>query len=446
MSLLKQVSKSPAAQSVLTSGMIMVAGFGMSVLLARSLGAEGRGAVAAALLWPQLFIYLSSLGVQEGSLFYAASSKWNTGIVFTSAVIISLAQTFLFVPVAFVVLPFLLQSQTEVVVKSSQQLLIIVPFGLLTMNGFNILRGKLDFRPYYIGQGFVPILSLIVVSWFVIKGGISFERVITVYAVVYLLSFVLLLWVFLSKGYWKPFKVDRALSKKMITFGTKVQLGAISQLANLRLDQALMAALLPASQLGLYVVAVSAANIARTIPSAARTVLTPYVAAQEYAHIDRRALAEQLQKYWIINLITGLMLLIILPFVIPLVFGAEFRAAVLPAVILVLATICLGGKEILSGTTYGLGTPELVSQSEIVSLVFTFFALLLLLPLYGIVGAAFATLISYAAAVAFLAFQVQKRHGLRIQDIFNFRLQDVAALFRMIFNDYFFARGAAPKE
>jgi O-antigen/teichoic acid export membrane protein len=412
----------------------MVAGFGMSVLLARSLGVEGRGSVAAALLWPQLLIYISSLGVHESSLYFAATSKWPTGVVFANAVVISLIQTFLFVPVAYVILPFLLNSQTSDIVTSSQQLLIIIPFGLLTLNGFNITRAKLNFTAYYMAQAFVPVTTVFIVIILAFNNSLSYQSVIVTYAVVYPLSILLLLWVFLRKQYWMPIRTNWVLSKAMLAFGAKVQFGAISQLANVRLDQVFMAALLPVSQLGLYVVAASAANIARSISTAARTVLTPYIASQQGENIDKALLSDKLRKYWLINVAAGLMLLVILPFAVPFVFGKEFSAAILTTEILVVATIFLGGKEILSGATYGLGSPELVSQSEIIALFFTFLGLFLLLPAYGIVGAAVATLFSYMIALAFLAFQLERKHDLQFKHIFVLRWRDFVVVVQEFFS------------
>ena len=99
-------------------------------------------------------------------------------------------------------------------------------------------------------------------------------------------------------------------------------------------------------------------------------------------------------------------LLAIVPLAIPILYGDEFRAAIAPALVLLLATLVMGAKDVLGFGAQGLGRPWLASRAEIAGTVISGGMLAILLPTLGINGAAVAMLVS--AGVQLLVL----RHGL----------------------------------
>jgi O-antigen/teichoic acid export membrane protein len=258
---------------------------------------------------------------------------------------------------------------------------------------------------------------------------LSFEQVVWLYLAAFVLGLLVALGILLGLRLWNSFRFDGGLLRQMLAFGAKVQPGAISQLANLRLDQMLMAAFLPTAQLGLYAVAVSASSITSVVPSAIRIVLTPTVAqADQRGTEGTTALEQRLHRYWLLNVAAGITLLVVLPWLLPAIYGSDFGPAVLPAEILVIAAVLLGGKQILTGASYGLGTPFLVSQSEIVSLACTVVGLVLLLRPLGITGAALASLFAYGVSFAVLGHRMRRVHALSLHAVLVPRAGDAAAL------------------
>src|SRR6185369_11681183 len=83
-----------------------------SILLSRWLGPDGRGEVAAAMLWPTLLIYLSSMGLIIGITYFAALPESKPQAIFGNALWLGLAQGGLAILVGYACLPWLLHSQT----------------------------------------------------------------------------------------------------------------------------------------------------------------------------------------------------------------------------------------------------------------------------------------------------------------------------------------------
>lgn len=418
-------------QTTVVQFLILGVGLITSLLLARLLGPTGRGELAAALLWPQALVYLGSFGGQDACVYFAARKQIRTGVVLTNASLFFLIQIALLLPLSYLLVPYLLSGQLSDVVAISRLLLITTAFGLAALYATSVLRAKLEMGVYNALNLIVPIGSLVGVLWLLATERLILGNIAFLYIFLYALLALAALVAVFAKHLWDIFRLDRMILKQMVVYGAKVQLGSISQMANLRLDQMLMVALMPAAQLGLYVVAVSVAGITVVVPSAVRTVLAPSIAQVDQEAENMPDLEARLRMYWSLNVAVGLVILLIAPLAMMIVFGVAYRAAILPAEILILASICLGGKDILSGTAYGLGTPVLVSQAEMASLLVTAIALVIFLPPWGIVGAAVASLLAYGASLTILVLRLRQTHRMSPREVLLLGIRDVPVLIEL---------------
>ena len=400
-----------ALETISTNGIALLCGFGASLVLARLLGPGGRGEVAAAMLCPQMFIYLSTMGIESATIYYSARSDTNASAILGNSLLFAIAQAGLVVPLGYLLLPLLLQEQSPPVVAASRAFLWVVPPSLIAQYGSALLQGRLHIRAYNVARSVLPVGYLLGILVLFFNQDLTVEAVLTVQLALVVVVMVLTLAALWALGVAGKPRIDWVLGGKMLRYGLREHIGSMSQLANLRLDQLLLAAFLPAAQLGLYVVAVSTTHVLRVLPYAARILLMPRIAAGVDSLASLEPLKPTLRKYWLLTVATGFGLAIFLPWLIPLVFGSEFTPSVLPAVILVLAAILLGGSELVGSVARGLGAPGLVSQAQTIGLAGTGAGLLMLLPPFGIVGAALATFVSYAVMLAYLAYALQRDFG-----------------------------------
>jgi O-antigen/teichoic acid export membrane protein len=89
---------------------------------------------------------------------------------------------------------------------------------------------------------------------------------------------------------------------------------------------------------------------------------------------------------------------------VPLFFGSEFEDAVLITRILLIGTLFWGARRVLTDAASGSGRPGLGSMAELVSWLAVIPALAVLMPIWGVEGAAAAMTISSAASLLALAF------------------------------------------
>jgi O-antigen/teichoic acid export membrane protein len=173
-----------------------------------------------------------------------------------------------------------------------------------------------------------------------------------------------------------------------------------------------MAALLPASALGLYAVAVAWSASAAPLLNAIGVVTAPAVAsAADAAHSIRR-LSAATRSTVLLAIILCLLLAAATPVAISLLFGDRFRASVPAALALIPAAGILGVNLVLQEGLLGMGQPYAVLQAELAGLAVTAPALALMLYPLGIVGAAIASLCGYSTVTVFLVHKVKQHTGI----------------------------------
>ena len=113
------------------------------------------------------------------------------------------------------------------------------------------------------------------------------------------------------------------------------------------MDQMLIGAVLPAQELGFYVVAVGWSRLPNFIYNAFSSVLFPYVAAQSDSERSTSVFSMGCRVGILLAFVLSLCQGAITPWGLPLLFGGDFSAAVSPAILLVFAGNVSGMISIL---------------------------------------------------------------------------------------------------
>lgn len=399
-----------------------------SILLSRWLGPDGRGEVAAAMLWPTLLVYLSSFGLITAILYFTALPESRPQAIFSNALGLGLAQGGAAILVGFVILPYLLHSQTATVISTSRVYLLVIPLSLITQYGMSLTQGRMQIAAFNRLRLILPAGYLIGTISLMMAGRLGLLNIIWLHLLLNVIVLVATLATLARSGIGLHFKVDGNLTRQMLNYGAKIHVGSITGLANMSLDQVLMAAWLPPNYLGLYVVAVSAASLAQTFSLAVQMVLTPGITQKESLAERAAVLQGVFRRYWLLSLMTTIVIAALLPVAIPIVFGANFRDAVWPAEVLLLGTFFLGAKDVLVGGAQALGNPWLGSKAQVVAVVVTVALLYLLLPRFGIMGAAIATAFAYGTQLVVVAYGLRQTPGISLTGLFRFKTTDLLAV------------------
>ncbi|MDJ0789205.1 MAG: oligosaccharide flippase family protein [Myxococcota bacterium] len=191
-------------------------------------------------------------------------------------------------------------------------------------------------------------------------------------------------------------------------FGLQSFLARIGVRLHERIDVFMIAFLLDdPREIAYYAVAVAVIAQLKLIPEAISGALYPELAATPEE--DTGVLAATVARHtllWV--LVTALLAGLSAPLLIPLVYGDPYTASVLPFLVLLPGTALFTRYRVLSNYFTSLNRQRVNVQTQVVTLVLNIGLNWFLIPRYGILGAALASLASYSAAafwinVAFVA-------------------------------------------
>ena len=190
-------------------------------------------------------------------------------------------------------------------------------------------------------------------------------------------------------------------TKKMLTFGSQIFAGNAINMVNYQADIVLIGYFLTATDVGYYAVAVGLSKFFWLIPSAIQMITYP--ATSEYwAKKDHSALQKMIDKSMkytaCVLLPVGLGVGFFAGDIISLIFGGEFIYAVLPLHILIVGTVVFGIVKAIGGAVTGIGRPDIGLKIVGISATINIVLNVLLIPVYGITGAAVATAVSLFVA------------------------------------------------
>ena len=187
---------------------------------------------------------------------------------------------------------------------------------------------------------------------------------------------------------------DRKLAEQIVSFGMRGQVGGVVGLLNLRLDFLILGALAGPGPLGVYAVASKFAELVK-VPALAVTWVSYPRIARRGPLSSARAVRHQLP--WLLGLgVAGAAgVAVAAGPLLPALYGHEFELSVRPAVIIVVGLAASLAGGLASGYLLGTSRPGTNSLVQGVGLVLTLGLDLLLIPSFGILGAAAASAVAY---------------------------------------------------
>jgi O-antigen/teichoic acid export membrane protein len=236
-----------------------------------------------------------------------------------------------------------------------------------------------------------------------------------------------LLGTIVRSGRWR---FDRALAGRGMRFGAAVWVSNVSAAGALYLDQLIMAPVLPARELGHYVVAITMASFARSLVTAVGGFLAPAAATgapELVARSSRMTLG--------VVSAAALALIALAPWLVPFAFGEAFRPSVGLSMILLAAAPLVGVTTVLTAAIAASGAPGATSRARLLGLAITLPPLIFLLPTYGAVVAAITSSVAYAATGLYLVRAAAVHYQLPLRDFLQPRREDLEVVLTRLRRD-----------
>ncbi len=383
----------------------LLVGVGTSVILARVLGPEGRGIYALAALLPSLIVTFSNLGIGSATVYYVARSEFRRQEILGNNFLLSLGIGVLGVLAGVIVVLFFKQRIFPGVDSSYLLLaLALVPAQVFFSYVRYVLLGAQrikEFNYIQVAQS-ILFLVLLAIALLGLRAGVTGA-----------ILAVLLTWVFIDVLVFRlakavaggiDYKPNSSYIKRAITYGVQAHLSNILGFLNYRVDMFLVNGFLGPAAVGMYAVGVGLVEKLWMISQAASTVLFPRVAA-ETEEQKRKEFTPLVARTVLWTSVFGALVLAFLSrWIILLLYSEAFLPAVSALQALLAGIVMLSAGRVLSNDISGRGFPGLNIYIGIAAVATNIALNFLWIPYYGIVGAAWASTVSYSVSFLLALF------------------------------------------
>jgi O-antigen/teichoic acid export membrane protein len=402
---------------------------GNVLIIARVLGAEGRGHVAflTAVAW--LTASLSTLGLQEANSNLAAAEPRTRRALATNSVLLSGL-----VGGAAVVVLAVLVALVPAVGGDSDPALLWLTFAFLPVIILQFLLRMLvqaDYGFAVSNAAFIlaPILNVAVNGTFAAFGVLTVGTAVGVWLAGQALEVVILggyLQMRLA-GFGRP---DLGLARRALGFGLRAHVGRVMQLGNYRLDQWLLGAISGPRELGLYSVAVAWAEALWYLPTALAYVQRPDLVRARAEEARRRAVAV-FRAAAVVTGAAALVMIVAAPVLCVTIFGSDFRGSIDDLRVLVAGAFGMMALKLFGSALVARGYPGLQSLAIGAGFACTVALDVILIPPFGGLGAALASTLAYTAAGIVVAVIFLRTLGGRASELVP-RAADVLWLWDLV--------------
>jgi O-antigen/teichoic acid export membrane protein len=221
--------------------------------------------------------------------------------------------------------------------------------------------------------------------------------------------------------------------KQTLSYGWKAHLSNILAFINYKADVFLANFFLGPAAVGVYVIAVTLAEKLWLMSQAVSTVLLPRLAQLNTDEAKRKELTPLITRWVLLaTLIAALMLASLAHWLIIWIFGANYASALIPLWILLPGIVFLAGSRVLANDIAARGRAELNLYGSIIVVAINVMGNFLLIPAYGLAGAAASTTLAYSVDLIIRLWMYGWFTENRWADSLFVRVSDVVMIRRII--------------
>lgn len=406
--------------SFLTSGAVQIANVITGILAARLLLPEGRGELAFLLLWPTLISDLGALSVNTAVSYYTAQKKIAPKQVFAGALFTLTVLSLLLMVVFVLLMPLLFAGRGPELLTVGWVFLIFIPIHLYSSCLFSQFQGAHNFTVYNALRMVLAYSYFVFIVPFVWLFGATpaaFAYAFLAANAVTLLTSTALA----GRSGWTSFVPDKTVIRALLSYGSRFHVSVVMAIVSRRIDIVVITIFLSSADLGLYVAAAALAGIPMIATTTMNVLVFPKIATETTEDAKRAILGRYIRATMIILFPATVGVIAFAPYFVRWTFGAAFSGATDAVRILLIAGLPYTFKILITTYLRASDRMSVVNKAELIGMIVSAGALVALVPLFGIVGAALAqALTALITAIYFFA-----RTQLNIRELLRFGTDDL---------------------
>jgi len=413
----------------LTRIVCLIIGIAVSVIVARVLGPQGQGIYSLTILFPSMIITFTNLGIGRSTIYHIGKNTYAlkdlVGAILGSSFVISIVS----ILIGLIIVLFFSNSIFPGVPQIFLLLaLLLIPLQLFSSQSLGgILLGIQKIREYNLIAIIQSLSMLALVSFFLIKLNSGIAGAIIASLLSSLLATISAsLCIFRrSENVHPSFQYNKNIFSSLFNFGSKTYLNTVLSFLHLRVDQLMLNFFLNPLAVGFYVISVGIVEKLWLLSQAVSMVLYPKVASMKDEEQRKRFTPIVARNTLFITILGAFLLFLLSKWLILLLYSDKFLPSVAPLQILLIGVVAISVERVLVNDILARGKPMINTYITFVALVANITLNVIFIPKYGVIGAAWATNLTYTLNSVIKILVYCKLSGNSVSDVIIFKKSDI---------------------
>jgi len=399
----------------------VVIGLLIDVVISRQLGPEGRGLYTSVLVVPLLVVSFMMMGVRRSAVVHIGNQLFSNDRTVSGILQVLFITSFLAMLVSglsfLYIKPKGLDLPLVILAISS------IPVRLVLAYSGGIYLGKEQFRRSNLMSWLPTLLNLLGVLLFVLM--LQWDvmgALLALFLSNLIVALISLNHIFTE--YKISLKPEKVVIQSLLKLGLGYAMAMLIMQLNYRVDIVLLQKLSTLKEVGFYSMGVAISDKLWQLPTAMGVVVMSRTANTQDEAMLNRSVSKLLRVSFVVVLLAALFLWFTIPYLLPLIFGVKFMPSVAVVRTMLPGILIFVLPRILNSRFAGKGQPAVLIAIFLPALIVNILLNLIWIPLYGGIGAAWASNMSYAlGAIALLIVYSVKMH-VPFKEIVHFERSD----------------------
>lgn len=409
--------------------LMIVFGLTTSIIVARVLGPDKNGIIAALLVYPSLFMSFGSLGIRQSTTYFLGKGIFSENQIKTA-----ITQIWLITAVFSILICFLLIRYFS---KSGENIWLVVlalspiPFTLFNTYNSGIFLGKNQISIFnkinWIPTLIILVITFVLVLW--LSVGVSGYLIALIGGPLFI-SFILLFKNKFTHAF--SFNYNWAIIKQMLSLGLVYALALLIINLNYKIDVILLDNLSSSFETGIYSKGVGVTEYLWQIPMLLSTVVFARSAVSKDDKAFSIKVTQLLRLSFLAIGVAALILFLLSKFIIILLYGEAFTGSISVLNTLLPGVLLLTIFKVINMDLSGKGKPWVSLKAMTPALLINIILNVVFIPEYGAVGAALASSVSYSLAAILFIFFYSKETNIPVLDIIRYKASDFQPIVQLL--------------
>lgn len=385
----------------MTSSLVSIAGFSLGLItgpvLARSVGPAGRGEIAAVVQAAWLLGWLLCFGLPLAAAYWSDDTSEGELLATITLFGVTLG-AIVCLPLWFLI-PVYLADQSGVAVLWTRLFLLVLPLSAGVNAAMELRRRRGAGRAWNAWRIAPAVVSAFGIVLLAIAGRLSVATALACYFIAGLIPMAHLV---LRVAHVNERQPSLRALRRLLPYAWRAAAMTGASSITGRLDQVVLAAVVPSHQLGLYAVAVTTASVTNMLTIGLPLALFgQHRADGKTAQSSDRYRRSMVATFGVSSL-AALAIGVLAPFLLGFAFGERFKPATGPLRMLLPGAVAFDLLGLMSSKLSAEGRVGELTQAALLGASVTVIGLIAIVPTFGIDGAATVTSVTFASQVGYL--------------------------------------------